>query len=211
MPQSTQIAAFILGAVLLLIAVLGGGFTIFGAGVPGRVSTTGRLLAFVLSVVFFALGLIGLNNKTPNQSQAYQPTGPPNQTATPSASSSQPEQQAAELKVRSPENSKQVIDIGGYWEDESKSIMHIIQRGEKFDFTISNNIPGSSANGSSATGHGTIGSSEAAVEFTATRIISGKPVISQASGKLKYSGSRGLQGYFVDNVWGEDNHFYLKK
>lgn len=60
MPQTLAIGAFVLGAVLLLIAVLKGGFKIFGAEVSSSAGTGGRVIAGVLGllllVVGFALG-----------------------------------------------------------------------------------------------------------------------------------------------------------
>jgi len=50
MPQNLRTAAFVLGAVLLLIAVVGGRFKIFGAEVSGEAATIGRLFSAVLGV-----------------------------------------------------------------------------------------------------------------------------------------------------------------
>jgi hypothetical protein len=57
MPQNIAIAAFVLGAVLLLASLLTGGFKIFGAEVTGTVGKTGRVLAFVLGLVFVMVGI----------------------------------------------------------------------------------------------------------------------------------------------------------
>ena len=59
MPQSITMAAFVLGAVLLLIAILhGGGFKIFGAEVDGSPGRFGRVFAGLLGVILIRVGLV---------------------------------------------------------------------------------------------------------------------------------------------------------
>lgn len=57
MPSSLAIAAFVLGAVLLLVALLKGGFKIFGAEVSGTAGAGGRIFAFVAGLVLLGVGL----------------------------------------------------------------------------------------------------------------------------------------------------------
>ena len=57
MPQSLAMAAFVFGAVLLLIAVLGGQFKIFGAEVSGSAGRIGRSFAAVIGAGLIVLGL----------------------------------------------------------------------------------------------------------------------------------------------------------
>jgi hypothetical protein len=59
MPQSITIAAFVFGAVLLLIAIIGGRFKIFGAEIPEVAGRKVRIVAAVAGVVFIAIGLYG--------------------------------------------------------------------------------------------------------------------------------------------------------
>jgi hypothetical protein len=59
MPQTITVAAFVFGAVLLLIALLGGRFKIFGAEVSEAVGRTGRIVAAVAGIVFICIGLYG--------------------------------------------------------------------------------------------------------------------------------------------------------
>lgn len=55
MPDNLRIASFVLGSVLLLIAILGGNFRLFGAHIASTVSSGFlRLAAFVLGAVFLA-------------------------------------------------------------------------------------------------------------------------------------------------------------
>jgi len=58
MPTSLSIGAFVLGAVLLLISVVSGGFKIFGAEVSGSSGRLGRLVAFVAGVVLIITGFL---------------------------------------------------------------------------------------------------------------------------------------------------------
>jgi hypothetical protein len=57
MPQSILIAIFVLGAVLILIAIVGGKFKIFGAEVSGNVGRAGRAVSAVIGTVLIIFGL----------------------------------------------------------------------------------------------------------------------------------------------------------
>jgi hypothetical protein len=58
MPQSLSIGVLVLGGVLLLIAIIGGGFKIFGAEVADKISNTPlRLLSGALGICFIFLAL----------------------------------------------------------------------------------------------------------------------------------------------------------
>jgi hypothetical protein len=63
MPATVTIGAFVFGAVLLLLALVGGGIKIFGAEITGTVGKVARTLAFVLGLVFVTLGITGLDPK----------------------------------------------------------------------------------------------------------------------------------------------------
>lgn len=56
MPESLALGAFVLGAVLLLLSLINGGFKIFGAEVSGTTGTAGRLVAFVAGLIFLIVG-----------------------------------------------------------------------------------------------------------------------------------------------------------
>jgi len=58
MPNTIQIAAFVLGAVLLLLALVGGQFKIFGAEIQGMVGPWTRVIASMLGVAFVAVGIL---------------------------------------------------------------------------------------------------------------------------------------------------------
>ncbi len=57
MPESLTIAAFVFGAVLILLSLVSGGFKIFGAEVSGTAGRLGRIVAFVLGLILIAFGL----------------------------------------------------------------------------------------------------------------------------------------------------------
>lgn len=59
MPQNITIAAFVFGAVLLLIALLGGRFKLFGAEIMGTTGLGVRGVAGFLGISFLALGIYG--------------------------------------------------------------------------------------------------------------------------------------------------------
>jgi hypothetical protein len=59
LPQSITIAAFVFGAVLLLIAIMGGGFKLFGAEVAGKAGILMRLVAGMLGLFLILFGIFG--------------------------------------------------------------------------------------------------------------------------------------------------------
>ncbi len=65
MPPSITIAAFVLGAVLILIALLGGGFKIFGAEVTGKTGWVGRVVAGLAGTILIAVGILGPSYNKP--------------------------------------------------------------------------------------------------------------------------------------------------
>jgi hypothetical protein len=70
MPPTLSMGAFVVGAVLLLISVLSGGFKIFGAEVSGSAGRFGRVVAFAAGVVLIATGFLtdGPRKVTPSES-----------------------------------------------------------------------------------------------------------------------------------------------
>jgi len=74
MPESIAIASFVLGSILTLVAVVGGGFKVFGAEVSGKIGGFGRFIAFGLGLFFIMAGiglglieLLGPTQSTPRQ------------------------------------------------------------------------------------------------------------------------------------------------
>ena len=57
MPQSLSIGVFVLGAVLLLISLVSGGFKIFGSEMPGATGKIARGVAFVIGLFLIGFAL----------------------------------------------------------------------------------------------------------------------------------------------------------
>jgi hypothetical protein len=74
MPQSLSIAAFVFGAVLVLLSLVVGKFKLFGAEIDGTVSKASRVIAFLFGIFLIARGLdLGANQQpvpAPAQQQA---------------------------------------------------------------------------------------------------------------------------------------------
>src|SRR5271167_1846474 len=116
MPQSITIAAFVLGAVLLLIAILRGGFKIFGAEVDGTAGRFGRIFAGLLGVILIAIGLFSSLYRP-----LLQPSASPQKTATedsPSGVAQKPTDQTQSGKSATDQpQSEQTVNIAGTWHD----------------------------------------------------------------------------------------------
>ena len=59
MPQTVTIGAFVLGSVLILIAILGGRFKIFGAEISGTTGRIGRIVSGIAGTILVLLGAVG--------------------------------------------------------------------------------------------------------------------------------------------------------
>jgi len=98
LPQSITIAAFVFGAVLLLIALLGGGFKIFGAEVSGKAGAFGRPVAGITGMVLLLLGLFGSGSLSPDRTSnlpSSTQTSTSLQSAAPAASTHLPSDRSA--------------------------------------------------------------------------------------------------------------------
>lgn len=62
MPQNLSIAVFVLGAVLLLLSLVSGGFKIFGSEIPGAASRVARAMAFVIGLFLIGFALWRFND-----------------------------------------------------------------------------------------------------------------------------------------------------
>lgn len=80
-PQNITIAVFVFGAVLILIALLSGGFKIFGVEVSGTTGKLGRIVAGAAGTLFLIVGLHGSFEKRsappPPPTEENSPTGKP--------------------------------------------------------------------------------------------------------------------------------------
>ncbi len=65
MPDNLKIGAFVFGAVLVLIALLGGNFKLFGAEVAATISNRFlRFVAFALGITFWVVAVHSPNLET---------------------------------------------------------------------------------------------------------------------------------------------------
>lgn len=97
-PQSITIAAFVFGAVLLLIALLGGGFKIFGAEVSGKAGAFGRPVAGITGMVLLMVGLFGSGSLSSDRTSNLPPSTQSStslQSAAPAASTGTPSDRSA--------------------------------------------------------------------------------------------------------------------
>jgi hypothetical protein len=63
MPTTVTLGSFVLSAVLLLVAILGGKFKMFGAEVTGEAGKGGRLFAGGLGLLLLLISLVGLEGE----------------------------------------------------------------------------------------------------------------------------------------------------
>jgi hypothetical protein len=82
MPQSLDLAAFVFGAVLILLALVAGSFKLFGAEVQGTTGRLGRIVAFALGLILIVSRLaprspdVIAGDRSPGAAQAH-PGGMP--------------------------------------------------------------------------------------------------------------------------------------
>ena len=90
MPQTLIIGIFVLGAVMLLLALVSGGFKIFGSELPGVAGRPGRVIAFVIGVLLVGFSLFHFKEepaaKSPETSAPPAAQGVKTQTAGATAS-----------------------------------------------------------------------------------------------------------------------------
>jgi hypothetical protein len=79
MPQNIIVAAFIFGAVLVLIALVGGGFKLFGVEIPAITGSLVRIVAGVAGTSLIFIGIYGDFYKTPKSPEPTSQLPPPTQ------------------------------------------------------------------------------------------------------------------------------------
>ncbi|HEX4740117.1 MAG TPA: rhodanese-like domain-containing protein [Caulobacteraceae bacterium] len=90
MPQTLTIGIFVLGAVMLLLALVSGGFRIFGSEMPGVANRSARIIAFVLGLVLVGFSLIHFREEPAAKGAGDRPA-----TVAPSANAVLPSANAA--------------------------------------------------------------------------------------------------------------------
>ena len=200
MPQSITIAAFVLGAVLLLIALLGGNFKIFGAEVSGSAGQGPRTLAGGLGVLFIAIGLFG---SLGSKSEAEQKGAPPTHEQGPTTGGSRGSAQPPPVDPQPPPEAarparEELPNIAGEWRDEIGSRYQITQNGSRYEFQAFNAL-----NGVGSRGSGQI----------LGRQLTNSFLIDTPQGPARGTGSgsisaddRTMVGTFTDSYYGQYSH-----
>jgi len=220
-PQSITIAAFVFGAVLLLIAILRGSFKIFGAEVAGTAGGFGRAFAGLLGVVLICVGLFGSFDKSvdkaSNQSAANpqstnatnpQPVEPASRQPAPDTSKSSsggsapvennivPAQQPThqrESVVAQPTEVEPPVNVTGIWRDALGTVYEVSQQGNTYGFRASGGNFGS-------VGRGTIRGHQLESTYE-TQYINGVRSTGRCTGVLSPD-TRTLQSNCIDSMYG---------
>lgn len=96
MPENVPLALVVVGAVLLLIALLGGRFKLFGAEVQGTVGRASRWLSGFAGVALIAVAIYAGSGTTQRESTAPPPPQPSTAGTRPSRPPAAPSGQSAE-------------------------------------------------------------------------------------------------------------------
>lgn len=177
MPQSITIAAFVLGAVLVLIALLGGGFKIFGTEVSGTTGTVQRIVAGALGALLIVVGLVGSFDFSTHQPVDFKPPTPaPNPHPAPA----------------------ETANIGGQWRDEVGNVYNIIQ--SDGDFTFQAYSPSS---GVRSQGNGRIVGKQVTSNF---QVSTPSGIPASGTGRGTVIDDRTMVGTFTDSYYGAYSH-----
>jgi hypothetical protein len=119
MPQNMTIAAFVFGAVLILVGLMGGRFKVFDVEVSGTAGTFPRIIAFVLGAVLTVVAMVGFDSERESTIEARDHIVPP-----------------AQQNDQPPAQRAQRIDISGNWRDPLLgTLSQVSQEGDTFRFT----------------------------------------------------------------------------
>ena len=198
MPQSITIAAFVFGAVLLLIALLGGGFKIFGAEVSGSAGKAGRTVAGLAGLVLVCIGLFGSFGNSENHPSSDRQQASPSGSDEPATSKTAAPDHATPATTAPVPSSpvEQNANINGVWRDNLGTAYQVSQgrtastysfsaRGANFASTGSGTVRGrvlesdyqtQYADGSLSSGHctGTVSADDREVHSTCFDLVYGR-------------------------------------
>jgi len=179
MPESLTIGAFVFGAVLILLSLVGGEFKLYGAEVSGKAGRLGRVVAFALGVMLIVFGLFrgdrpakALTNRDDQQGPAAPPT-------------------PASAREKPFEPSPVQANFAGIWTDDFGDVVRVTQAGDTFDF-VSENY----STHISGRGHGTIHGNHFVNTFQTTR-----PSTGSGKGTLSADGTQ-TTGTYWDSMLG---------
>jgi hypothetical protein len=185
MPENLTLAAFVFGAVLTLLSLVGGGFKLFGAEVPGTAGTLGRLVAFVLGGVLITVGLLREGWLRPQPMPGVE-----QQNSIPISSSD------ASKSVKPPPPPPPPPSISGIWREiypNPGNISYTTQDGNTFRCTIQGTVQGWPFQSSCS---GTIKG-----QFLESTYQSTIPSIGRCSGTVSSDGMQ-ITSTCIDSVYG---------
>jgi hypothetical protein len=130
MPQTVEIGAFVLGAVLLLLALVSGGFKIFGAEISAAVNKPARVIAFLLGLSFIGLGIWRNSDQGQGVSPGPKASGMPVGPAT-TDTSVVPTTTGASVV---PATNAEIASMSGTWVDQFGTTYQVTQTGNSFSF-----------------------------------------------------------------------------
>ena len=137
MPESITIAAFVFGAVLILLSLAGGKIKLFGAEIQERVGTPARIAAFMLGAALLSYGL--LRDVLPQPGPQPEPSPALTLKLEPAAPSPSPSPAAPQTPL---------IDISGTWHDANGVVYQFTQDGNSYRFVGANQLTGYVSQGS---------------------------------------------------------------
>lgn len=190
MPQGITIAAFVLGSVFLLLALVGGGFKIFGAEISGKIGPLARAVAGVLGSILVLGGLLHWFDpriEPQPENEHRQNVGANENKSDPAPP---PQNQLKEKVAGKP--AEEIVDVSGNWADGIGTEFSITQVGESFTFRSVNPYNRTSSNGS-----GTIRGHRFTSSFQ-TSI----PSVGRGSGTISEDGHT-ISGNFYDSSVGQ--------
>lgn len=124
MPESLSIGAFVFGAILVLAALVGGEFKLFGAEVNAKLDRSVRAVSFLLGILLLGWALLG---------GEFMQNGPPKPRTTDATEA--PVTPAGTDKGADTPKPPAIANLAGEWVDNHGGTHQIKQRGEQLRFT----------------------------------------------------------------------------
>jgi hypothetical protein len=140
MPENLKIGAFVFGAILVLIALLGGNFKLFGAEVAATISNRFlRFVAFALGTTFL---VVAMHSPNPGN-ESVVPTPPsPEPTQSPSSSPSPEPPQPSPSPANPPPSSPQDNSSSACVLTISSPLVRLMSEPDRFSRQVATVSPG---------------------------------------------------------------------
>ncbi|HVZ38331.1 MAG TPA: hypothetical protein VHI13_03570 [Candidatus Kapabacteria bacterium] len=157
MPQTISLGAFVLGAVLLLVGLVGGRFKIFSAEVESSAGKLARTIATILGICLVGFGLM---RETGFLNGALAEGNPgPDTTARPHGAGGSGSTDIGDHPTTPPPAVREEPDIAGYWHDDLGTQFQITQQGASVVFSSMN------PNGTQSRGSGMLRGNQIHLDF----------------------------------------------